>query len=212
MSDKKAMWQTVVVKWNFVDRLCGSMPMSKDLVPIWLKSRMPNQKPDNARPMEEIEHEVLASIEETEERTMLGFQSDDTGYWVRGGNVKAHLKDCANQIKDVVGIKAFRSKIASKIYLDEYKIYLNRNGGVIQESDGSFEQPVHVMTMQGPRSALKVINYVRQPQIAFTLKFLKDKEVGLEQIKQLMEYGCVHGFGGERGMGEGRYEFEIVGE
>lgn len=203
------MWKILKVTWQFTGRLCGSVPQSKELVPIWLKARMPKKAPDDARPIEEIEQEVLESIEETEERTTLGFQKDDKGYWIRGGNVKAHLKDCANQIKDIAKIKAFRSKIANKLYVDEYKVYLHQNGNVITKSNGSFEQPVHVITMQGPRNALKVIQYVEKPEMSFTLQFLVDKEIGDEQIRQLMEYGSVHGFGGERGMGEGRYAFQI---
>ena len=206
------MWDEYKVKIRFTGRLCGSVPMSKELVPIWLKSRMPKNAPDDSRPIEEIEKEVLDSIEESEEKTTLGFQKNGDGYFVRGGTIKAHLKDCANQIKDAIKpkIKAFRAKVANKVYVNEYCVYITRDGKNITETDGTFEQPVHVMTMQGPRNALKVINYIEKAELVFTIRILNDKEIGIEQIKQIFEYGSIHGYGGERGMGEGRYNFEIM--
>jgi len=210
------LWKSYQVEMAFNGRLCGSVPLSKDLVPIWLNSRMPSKKPDDSRPIEDIEAEVKESIQETEERTTLGFQSDDFGLWVRGGTIKAHLKDCANQIKYavVVGVKNLRAKIANKIYIEEYRVYLTRDGNYIVKHDDSYEQPVHVWTPQGPRNALKVIQFVEHPILKFHLKFLNEKkgEVTEDILNTIFEYGGIHGYGGERGLGEGRYEFELTPE
>jgi len=203
------MWNEIKVKMEFEEKLCGSVPQSKELVSAWLNARKPKTKPKDAKPLEEIEQEVLDSIQDAEERTTLSFERNDRGFFVRGGTIKAHLKDCANQIKDVVGVKAFRSKIANKIHVLEYHIYLHKNGSCVMESDGSFEQPVHVMTPLGPRNALKVIHYVEQATLEFTLKLLEDKEVKPGRIEKLFEYGSIHGYGGERGMGEGRYRYTL---
>lgn len=207
------MWRKFTVTMQFHGKLCGSVPQSKELVRPWLEARMPKNKPADAeKGIEEIEAEVLESIEQLEEKTTLGFQKDDNGLFVRGATVKAHLKDCANQIKDhpEIKIKAFRSKVANKVYVDDYKIYLRNGKEIYQEPVDQFEQPVHVMTAQGPRNALKIINYVERPAMRFTLLLLPDKEVTLDKVKKIFEYGSVHGYGGERGMGEGRYSFEIM--
>jgi hypothetical protein len=205
------MFKLYKVAMEFENRVCGSVPLSKELVPIWLKSRMPKNKSDNDRPVEEIEQEVLDSIQETEERTTLGFQDQDGVLVVRGGTIKAHLKDCANQVKDALKpqIKAFRAKVANKVYVDEYWIPIMRRDEFVTEPDGSFEQPVHVMTAMGPRNALKQIQYVEKPVLSFTLKLLPDKEVTADALRSVFEYGSVHGYGGERGMGEGRYRFTM---
>ena len=205
------MWNKYKVTMRFINRVCGSVPQSKELVPIWLKSRMPKKEPDNSRSMDEIEKEVLDSIEESEEKTTLSFQQNGNGMYVRGGTIKAHLKDCANQIKDAIKpkIKAFRSKVANKVYIDEYVVHLLKDGKPVKESDGAFEQPVHVMTMQGPRNALKVINFIENVEMTFTLGILHDKEITIDRIREVFEYGSIHGYGGERGMGEGRYGFTI---
>ena len=67
------------------------------------------------------------------------------------------------------------------------------------------------MTPKGPINALKCVHYTKDVQLQFTMKLLDDgnKEVTLDNIKKVFEYGQIHGYGGERSMGEGRYMFEI---
>lgn len=120
-------------------------------------------------------------------------------------------KDCANQIKDVLKVKALRSKVANKVYVDDYRVYLmDEDGEIIKEYDGIHEQAVHIFTAQGPRNALKKIRFVERPLLSFTLKLMQDKEVTAKVIEHIFEYGSVHGYGGERGMGEGRYSWTMV--
>ena len=207
------MWEKYEVTMTFEHRVCGSVPQSKELVPIWIKSRMPKNKPENGMNAEELEQEVLDTMQqEMEEKTTLGFQQVAGTLAARGGTIKAHLKDCANQIKDAIKpqIKAFRAKIANKVYVEDYWVQFERDGKTINQIDGSFEQPVHVMTPMGPRNALKVIGYLEYPMFKFTLMLLPDKEITIDSVKHIFEYGSVHGYGGERGMGEGRYTFEIT--
>jgi len=205
------MWKLANVKMCFAGKLCGSVPLKKEIVSSWLEARMPKEKPEDGKSIEEIKQEVLESIEDIQEKVTLGFQNNPKGLVVRSGTIKAHLKDCSNQIKDSIKpqIKAFRSKVANKLYVKEYWIHLNRDGNAINEADGEFDQPVHVMTAQGPRNALKTIRYVEQATLEFTLMLLEDKEITEEVIEKVFEYGSVHGYGGERGMGEGRYSYEI---
>ena len=192
------MWKNIEVKMVFLEKLCGSVPQNKEIVKRWLSVR---KAPEGA------EEEVLETVEDSQEKVTLGFQKDEKGIFLRGGTVKAHLKDCSNQIKDVLGVKNLRSKIANKVFVQESRIYLKRNDSeYVFEVDGEFDQPIHVITGLGPRSALKTIRFLTKPNIEFTLKILEDKEVDIKIIEKIFEYGSIHGFGGERGMGEGRYE------
>lgn len=61
------------------------------------------------------------------------------------------------------------------------------------------------MTRQGPRSALKRNDYVREPKLAFTLRVLDDKVITEDLLRDVLEYGGTHGIGAERGLGYGRY-------
>lgn len=207
------MWKDYKLTMEFLGKLCGSVPQSKELIKRWVEVRAPKQKPegDNDKSLEEIEKEVLDSIDDTIEKTTVGFQHDDTGIYVRGATIRAHLKDCANVIKDLVGVKAFKAKLANKLYVAESKVYLSKNGSVVTEDDGSYDQPVHAMTPKGPINALKCVHYVDNPRLESTIKVLDDgnKEVTINNIRKVLEYGQIHGFGGERSMGEGRYLWEI---
>jgi len=207
---EQQMWNKFLVTMDFTYRLCGSVPQSKEIVRLWLDGRKPTKKPDDAKPIEEIEKEVIEELEQIEEKTTLGFMKDDIGLWVRGGTIKAHLKDCSNQIKDFVGIKNFRAKLANSVYIEEYKVYLRNGKRIVQQSCNSYEQPVHVITRQGPRNALKIINYVIKPTLKFNLMLLSEyKELDIEAVEKVFDYGSIHGYGGERGLGEGRYTFTI---
>lgn len=194
------------VTMNFQEKLCGSVPLAKEMIRPWLEARMPSKKPAGAKDLEEIEKETLeTSVEKEIERTTLGFQKNDGGLFVRGGTIKAHMKDCANQIKEIAKIKSFRSKVANKIHVQEYHVPIFKNGRQIKKEDGEFEKAIHVF--QG--DALKKVKYVEKPTLNFTLVVLRDKEVTLSAIELIFRYGSIHGYGGERGDGEGRYDFSI---
>jgi len=117
------MFDLYRVRMEFKGRLCGSVPLSSDLIPKWLKSRAPSDKPEEGKPLEEIEKEVLSTVmekevfdgnlPEEEKAVALGFQMDNNEFAVRAGTLKAHIKDCALQLAraKVIKITAFRSKI-----------------------------------------------------------------------------------------------------
>lgn len=218
------MWKNYEVTWRFKGLLCGSVPQAKEMVRPWLESRKPAKKPEGAKSIDEIEQEVVDTIEEPDElveRITLGFQRDENGLFVRGATIKAHIKDCANQVKEIVRQSRFRDKerlglkalVANKVYVSEYKVYLLRDVGyeyvTIDTEDGEREQPVHVMTAQGERSALKIIRYVERPVIRFTLQVLDDGVITEDILQTIFDYGSVHGYGGERSMGEGRYTWRM---
>ncbi|MGC9030092.1 MAG: hypothetical protein ACP5LD_10520 [Desulfomonilaceae bacterium] len=212
------MWKDYAVTWQFSGLLCGSVPQAKEMVRPWLESRKPAKKPEGARSIDEIEQEVLETIDaDLIERITLGFQRDEEGLFVRGATIKAHIKDCANQVKEVVRKLHFKDKdklglkalVANKVYVAEYQVYLLRNGNHVKAEDGEREQPVHVMTAQGERSALKIIRYVEKPEIRFTLRVLDDGVITEEILGTIFDYGSVHGYGGERSMGEGRYAWSM---
>lgn len=207
------LWEFYEVQMNFNYRVCGSVPMSKEIVPIWLNSRKPKVKPDDAKPIEELIEEVNESIQEDMERTTLGFQQDDNGFFLRGGTFKAHMKDCANKIKELLGITAFRNKLAESVFVEDYKNYIVKNGEFVKESDGSYEQPVHAWVWTGnmPKQihALKVIHFVEQPSIRIVLRVRRSQFINIGSLTKVFEYGSYQGYGGERSLGEGRYTFTI---
>jgi|GEM_PF-1445576 len=229
------IWEYYECEMRIKNRLCGSVPLAKEMIKPWLESRKPTNKPEGARSIDDVAAEVAETteenIEEQMERTTLGFQKDSKGMFIRAGNIKAHLKDAALQMAKVLDITALKAKVANRVYIKEYRVYLERDGQIIKkddqdfndfkvitgdisqvisETDGVYEQPVHVWTPQGQRNALKRINFLVRPTLRFTLMILKtDEECDIDIVQYLFKYGSRHGFGGERGLLEGFYNITL---
>ena len=216
------MWKFYDLKMRFRDRLMGGIPKNPDLIGDWLKARMPSDAAIAKRTVageaissvETLTKEVEQTIEAVEERAWTGFQSDDHGLFVRQDHIKAHFKDCGNVLRVLAEVTAFRSKIADRVFPEPPRIYLYSQvtEDIFSEPDGYWEHPVHVMTPRGKRSALKRTDYVKQPMIRLTLRVLDDKTITEKHLRDILEYGSVHGFGAERGLGNGQYEFTLTAQ
>lgn len=217
-SESDGMWRTLKVELEFSEgedrtgRLCGSVPLSKELIRPWLEARkasdsryrrLKKEEADNGeqvQTIEELEEELDKTVEDVQERTTVGFEKDDKGLFLHFRSIRGHIKDCANQVREFVGIPAFKSKVANCVHVVEPRIYLGR-----LETDGEYEQPVHVFSPAGPRNALKCIRFVKDVNLSFHLRIFNGGAVTDESLRKIFEYGSVHGLGGERSMGEGRY-------
>jgi len=218
------MWKTYEVKMKFIGKLCGSVPIDPELIKNWLEARKPRVKPPGSKSIDETAKEVTDSVanvneqKEMEDRVTLAFQTYDGGLVMRGGTVKAHLKDCARVLSSlymgkIQGERSLAIRVLNCINVQEYWIPLLRDGAPIKEADNYFDKAVHVQTMRGPRNALKRILYLEKPEMKFHLKILENQSsklvVSIDDLKKVFEFGCLKGYGGERGDGEGRYEFTI---
>ena len=215
-------WKTYDLTLNITNQLVGSVPKNPDVVRSWLESRKASE-PALARmqqasapvaTLDEIEADVLATITPEEERSWTGFQSDDKGLFIRADNVKAHLKDCANVLRKTLErepykLTAPRSKLADRVYPLPERIHLLRDSANITAPDGDWERPIHVMTALGPRDALKRSDYVDTPTLKVELRVLADGVITQPVLEEILDYGSIHGIGGERGMGYGRYTWTL---
>jgi hypothetical protein len=219
-----ALWTLYRVAWTFLTRLCGSVPANPELVQKWLQTRQPTVKPAGALSIEEINEEVLASIERGEGEadqtySLLVFQRHQGALVQRASTIKAHLKDCGRilsrqYVGKIEGESAFSTRVLNGIYPDErqYWIPIHRpDGSPIPEADDAFDQPVHVYVPgRGQMSALKRIECIEPPCVmTFTLKVL-GRSISETDLHHLFSYGGVHGYAGERGNGEGRYSYSFT--
>lgn len=215
------IWNVYKVRWNFLTRLCGSVPADPELIKKWIEARSPKVKPAGAKSIEDINAEVLehAGADEDEcQYSILKFQRNNGGLVQRYGTVRAHLKDCARVISAqyvarVKGQRAFSTRVINGVYLDEHVYWLpilRPDGTDVADGDGFMDKAVHVRGPRGePLNALKRIEYIEPPSVLeFTLKILGNS-ITEKDLHMLMTYGGTHGYAGERSDGEGRYEFEI---
>lgn len=217
------MWTGYRIRMTFLTKLCASVPADLELVESWTKARQPRIKPPGGKSIDEINAEVIASIseqsegEEETQYSMLVFQQQNGGLVVRAATVRAHMKDCARVLSAqwigrIRGERAFSTRVINGAYPDEKQYWLPilRPGGeLVKTHDGEWDKPIHV---RGPRgqtmNALKRYQWVDPARIDFMLKVL-GKSVSQDDLGHLFNYGGVHGYGGERGDGEGKYMAEI---
>jgi len=221
------MWITYEVKMKFVERLCGSTPINPELITGWLEARKPRVRPPGSKTIEEVAEEVMTTIatengnresEEIEQKVTLGFQSVDNRLVMRGGTLKAHIKDCGRilsslYIGKIEGQRSLAVRLINCANVDNYWVPIHKDGEIVKEADGFFDKAVHVQTPRGPRNALKRILYVEKPSLTFDLMVMENQAkkpvVALKDLESLFQYGGKHGYAGERGDGEGRYTFTI---
>jgi hypothetical protein len=216
------LWTLYRVRWTFLTRLCASVPADPAIVQKWIEAREPRVKPAGALSIEAINEEVLASIERGEGEadqsfSMLVFQRDHGALVMRAATVRAHIKDCARVLSAqfigrIENERAFSTRVVNAVYLDErvYWIPIQREDGtLLREADGAFDKPIHVKGPRGTFNALKRFEYIEPPaMLEFTLKVL-GKSVSETDLHHVFSYGGVHGYAGERGDGEGRYEYTV---
>lgn len=215
----KSIWKEYDVTFLFLTQLCGSVPADPEIVAAWIAARQPKARPAGGKSIVEVQEEVFSTLVEGEEpHTGLIFQRVDGVCCLRAATVRAHLKDCsrvmsAQYVGKVKGERSFATKVINGVYLDENEYWLKikrPEGDLVSNADGTRDKPVHA---RGPRgemlNSLKTFEFIQPARIDFRLKVLGDS-VKKEDLEYLLTYGGVHGYGGERGDGEGKYTFTLT--
>lgn len=220
--EKKSLFSHYQIEWTFLTSLCSSVPANPDIVQAWLKAREPRVRPAGGKSIGDIQEEVAATIisepeerAEQEQRSFLVFQRFNDDLVMRAATVRAHIKDCARIISrehvgKIKGEASFSTRIINCVYHDERQYWLpilDSSGKPFKEPTGTKEKPVR--TFYG--NALKSMEYVIGAHLHFRLKVLGGN-ISEQDLATLFEYGGVHGYGGERGDGEGRYVCKIKKE
>lgn len=153
--------------------------------------------------------------------------------------VKAFFKENANILKDVLAAEAkaqgrgqktkkdgsdggsvyntmYRAKVAEQLFVEGVYLPLMRRGEPLADVDGQAEKAVHVMTMQGPRNALKRFDFIdpeRGPvSLAFDVRVLRDGVVTEHDLLRMLEHGQENGMGASRSQGCGRFKVLAIEE
>jgi len=230
------MWTKLSLKMTFTTPLCGGVPRSDDIVKRWCELRAATPAaheklqrglgPDNRMPQNlgAVAEEAVATIDPLDPademaKVWVGFSRDETGLFVRGANLRAHLKDCASVLGprfkagDFGGarqIKLFKAKLADAVYIAQDRLYLrDETQRPITEASGFRDATLSVMTALGPRTCLKRVDMCFPCTILATVQLLPGGEINRDHIVACLEYGKVHAFGQDRSLQYGRYDYEL---
>jgi len=224
---KIEMWSVYDVTWTFVTKLCASVPANPKVRDAWIKAKMAKQRQPEGKTIQEIQEEVVSSLANREDLTeedlelasLLVFQGLDGALVLRADTIRAHLKDCSRvlsyqYIEKLQGHKSLSVLVKNGVYLNpsQYWISILRPGGdLVVAADDRLERFVHSTNPKtgAPINAIKCFEWIQPACIKFQLQVLGGC-VEQEDLETLMEYGGVHGYGGERSAGEGKYIFTLT--
>jgi len=200
------------------DRICGGMPKNPDLIKNWVEATTGHADEISEKLIQENAELV---VNEVAEKCWNGFPEDAKhGLFVPCRNIKACLKQSAQ----LLGI--YKNKRGSKQIMAEGmevkgnefegrsdRVYLGK-----KMPDGTDESAIHVMTAQGPRTALRRMDYVTKPTLSFEIWVLKTaaqetRHIGEEQLVEILTHAQENGLGASRSQGEGKFnviEFQKI--
>jgi hypothetical protein len=197
------------------DKLCGGIPKNPDLIKAWVEAGTGHK---DAKSEQLTEEAKAALLDDVAEKSWNGFLADpERGIFIESRQVKAMFKECASLLRITT------KKIGSKQILQHgfevkapdggQRIYLGRN-----KADGNDEQAIHVQTAQGPRSAIKRVDYVSEVKVTFQVWVLKTaagekRHLGKSDLERMLGLAQENGLGADRSQGRGKFdvtEFEKI--
>ncbi len=225
------MWTNLNLEMKFSVPVCGGVPRNDDLVKKWVELRKATEaehaKLKDPKTLGQVAAERVATtdpidVDDEMSKVWVGFSRNADGHlFVRGGALRAHLKDAAQVLgrifkkehpfKGMAQVKVFAAKVKDSLYVKQDQvILLNGDGKPVSEATGFRDATMSVMTAQGPRTCLKRVDYIEPCTMRATLQLLEGSEIRQAHIEKCLEYGAVHGFGQDRSLQYGRYEFALT--
>lgn len=202
-----------------VSTIAGGLPRNPEMIASWQASR----ERDTIKAAEYAEETVESLggqlLEETEDRIgamWVGFAQPGgpgTALCIESRQVKAMLKEAANVLRTMVPIHGkvipLRARLAERVFVGPRWLPLTRDGAELTSPDVTSERAIHVMTRQGPRSALKRVDSCTDVDIACELTVLEDGIFTEEILLQLLSYASLNGLGADRSQGSGEFDFQL---
>lgn len=212
------MFRQYDIRIEMTGKFAAGIPKNPESLLSFLESRSPETPPEDATPLpelvKEIEGEVFDPTISKEASLTTTFKKDDEGLVYEARGVKAHLKECAQILgQGHFDLAAMKSRVANRINIEPEMIPITRDGERVTVPDGQEIRPITVMTMQGPRTAIKVVDFVDKITLAFSIVVLEDKVFQIDEkvLNALLSYGGrIKGLGQDRGIGWGRYRIRCI--
>lgn len=190
------------------NRLCGGIPKNAELLKSWIEAGTGHQDEQSEKLTEEAREQM---IDATTEKSWIGFYRDPAlGLYIETRLVKAMFKECASVLLLTVKKRGSKQILQHGFEIKdeegrEGRIYLRKH-----EPDGRKEGPIHVMTAQGPRTALKRVDYVVRPTLKFQVWVLKTapaetRHLGEKDLREILALAQENGLGADRSQEEGKF-------
>ena len=220
----------LVVKLSFISDILGTAPSPELLKRDFFKT-IGKKALKDAKKLEEkteglsteayTEEDYKVSKSSDEEKNneitqITYFRKDNKGIYLPNFMVKGFLKAAAQALKEQINLPNPRAKIDRYVFIFPNKIYLYRNGKVLKKHKDEYIRPIRAMTPKGERTSLvsserieaSEDNPITTDEIKIVL--IKNKEINLEKLKKMLEYGFYSGISQFRSAGFGRFKWELI--
>lgn len=203
-----------------VDKLVGGIPKHPTIIRRWQEAHLSGKAGEPTA--DDATNATLNLLgtqamdpEEVVQGIWTGFVTMPSGSLaLENRNVKAMLKESANIVKALpeahVRGKAIplRARLAERVFVAPRLIQIMKNGEGITEPQ-SVERPIHVMTMQGPRTALKRTDFVEDVELRCNLEVLTDGAITEPLLRLILDHASRNGIGTDRSTGAGVFRYEL---
>lgn len=210
--------------------IVGGIPSDPSVIRKWIETRMDLDDAalaellaetikDRDAPMT-VQEKVDALMASPTAPSVNGFKRNENGELCYEGRcMKAAIKEAANSsypgtdypgkasAKGVSNRKGLMSTLAERVFIREHMIGLG-----VKEPSRVEERIKHVMTPQGPKSAINTVEVVERPLVTFTIRVHDDflhREAWAKIWQRLEDIGI----GSDRGRSDGQFdlvEFERI--
>ncbi|MHC4617158.1 MAG: hypothetical protein ACYTEQ_05325 [Planctomycetota bacterium] len=232
--DSRDLYRIYRVTIRMREHLRGGVPKNPELIRSWITSGTGHSDEKTEEQIAEVE----AAVEAAAEKSWCGFMGDSNGLFIQSRQIKAMMKECAsilnmfgaqhrgtkNVFQHAFEIKPVGDHRSNRIYMmklppDDLDPDVDDGSGPDLhdddegwgEPDGTDEKPIHVVTRQGPRTAIKRTDYVTRPVVAFEIWILKthpaeSRHVSTEDFVKMFKLAKENGLGAERSQGHGKFD------
>lgn len=216
MFDRTRLYHRWKVKIRILERMDGGVPKDKSMIKKWVEAKTGFADEQSQKLAEEHLPDIEALTEAESKGLWTGFKKDSTGHYIESRQIKAMFRECF-VVCGITGTKRGSRQIlqhgfeikgpnaGSKVYMEDVET------GSMEVEIEDEEKAIHVNTQQGPRSALKRVDFVTQATLDFEIWVLitdprATNHIGEEEIVEALNLAQENGLGANRSQGSGKFE------
>jgi hypothetical protein len=187
---------------TFTEPILGMSPLNKDIFRDFVLKKAREKNPNITDDMALDEAEMLTARDELEAK-MTGFHKDDDGVYLLDYQCRGFFKTAANNLKLVVNITNFKSKLEDFVFIFPRHIYLQ------EKIDGDLARPLRADTAKGPRTSIACSEMINAgATIDIEIHLLPHPEITFPIIEEIMDYGMYQGISQWRNASYGRFAWK----
>lgn len=216
MSKTDEMFSTFRLEMT-IDRLVGGIPRHPAIVERWQEARWKDHaklQPGDPTTPEEAANRTIELLGEQVHEEVAGIwtgfvEHPDGGLAIEGRQIKAMFKESANILRTMIKVGGkvipLRARVAERVFVQPNMLSLG-----VAAPTGTIERPIHVMTAQGPRTALKRTDYVDGAKIVCELRVLNDGVITEAILDSILTHAALNGVGADRSQGQGMFTYTLT--